>query len=122
MGISNLNKGSRFKFSYNKDQVEYLNTKQYIDKFGLDTVMIIRACHINRNGKYGPQATAIVTQTNDGPIYGVNLPAHMVDLVEIILDTKDYIDDIDNLRAGLQAKEYIDKDGVKRYSFTFLDL
>lgn len=36
MGISNLNKGSKFKFSYNKDDVTYMNTKEYVQQFGLE--------------------------------------------------------------------------------------
>jgi hypothetical protein len=122
MGISNLNKGSKFKFSYNKDDVTYMNTKEYVQQFGLDQVMIMRACHINRNGKYGPQATVIATKTNNGQIYGINLPSHMVDLVEVILDSPEYINEIDELRAGIQAYAYVDKDGNDRYSFKFVDL
>ena len=123
MGISKLNKGTRFIFSYNKENVKYFKTAEFVKAFGLDEVFMLRAAHINRGGRYGDSATLIVTPMDDDKVvYGINTPGHMVNLVQEILDSDEFIDEIDSERAGVQAYEYQDKDAVTRYSFKFVDI
>lgn len=122
MGISNLNKGTKFSFQYDGKSIEYLKTEDFVKRFGCDKVFILRACHINRGGRYGDSATMIVTESTNSPAIGINAPSHMVDLITEILNSKDYIDDIDNQRAGVQAYSYTDRDGVTRHSFKFVDI
>lgn len=121
MSISKLNKGSKFKFQYKSENVEYFKLADFVTRFGLGTQFTIRAAHINRDGKYGPSATLIVTD-NNGNVYGVNCPKHMIESVEFILNTTEYIDDIDNQHAGMVTYEYTDNDGTNRYSIKFVDI
>lgn len=123
MGISKLNKGTRFAFSYDKEGVKYFKTAEFVKAFGLDKVFKLRAAHINHGGRYGDSATLIVTAMDDDKaVFGINTPSHMVNLVQEILDSAEFIDEIDSQRAGVQAYEYQDKDGVTRYSFKFVDI
>lgn len=121
MSITKLNKGKKFSFQYNKDNVKFFKLSEFVNTFGLGRVFTCRSAHIKRDGKYGDSSTLIVTDDN-GNVFGVNCPAHMNDVIDTIINTTEYIDDFDNQRAGVKAYEYTDRDGNKRYSLEFVDL
>ena len=88
---------------------EFMDGYDFIAKFG-DNVVRIDGLYINKKAKYDYHPIAIIA---DKKIL-LDLPSHMTDTVNKILQDSESIDLIKKGLVGLKAHEYVDKKYHKR--------
>ena len=88
---------------------EFMDGYNFIAKFG-DNVVKVDGLYINKKGMYKAHPVAIIVSEK----VLVDLPAHMTDVVNEILNDAESINLIKKGLVGLKAHEYIDKTYHKR--------
>ena len=116
-----------FAEKYNKGNVvfdidikdfEFMDGYDFISKYG-DNVVKIDGLYINKKGMYNDHPVAIMVNEN----VLLDLPSHMTDVVNDILEDAESIDLIKKGLVGLKAHEYVDKKYHKRcVGFEWCDL
>ena len=116
-----------FAKKYNKGNVvfdidikdfEFMDGYDFISKYG-DNVVKIDGLYINKKGKYNDHPIAIMVNEN----VLLDLPSHMTDVVNDILEDAESIVLIKKGLVGLKAHEYVDKKYHKRcVGFEWCDL
>lgn len=81
-----------------------------------DTALTVRGCYVNRGGRYGDSPALICEGFN------VNLPNHMLQEVNDILQDPQDIADINAGRVWFYAYEYTNRNGGSSYSIRWVDL
>ena len=116
MSITNYNRGKNpFTFKASED-FEYWSLKNLYKTNKADQVYLLRGLFINKTSKYGPQGVAVLNDRY------VNLPNHLTDTVEKILEDQDAIDQINESRAGFRIYDYKNQNGQTSYSVEFVDI
>ena len=107
-----------FAEKYNKGNVvfdidikdfEFMDGYDFIAKYG-DNVVKIDGLYINKKGIYKDHPVAIMVNEN----VLLDLPSHMTDVVNDILEDAESINLIKKGLVGLKAHEYVDKTYHKR--------
>ena len=88
---------------------EFMDGYDFIAKFG-DNVVKIDGLYINKKGNYNDHPVAIIASEK----ILLDLPSHMTDTVNEVLQDSESIDLIKKGLVGLKAHEYIDKTYHKR--------
>ena len=88
---------------------EFMDGYDFIAKFG-DNVVKIDGLYINKKSNYKAHRVAIMVHEN----VLLDLPSHMTDIVNEILQDSESIDLIKKGLVGLKAHEYVDKTYNKR--------
>ena len=97
---------------------EFMDTYNFISKYG-DNVVKIDGLYINKKGMYQDHPVAIMVNEN----VLLDLPSHMTDVVNDILEDAESINLIKKGLVGLKAHEYVDKKYHKRcVGFEWCDL
>lgn len=115
MGIAAFNRReTRFKVDTTGFVFKKLN--ELFDDNKPDTVYSVYGLYINRKSKFGDSPFA----ASDG--YFISLPNHMVDQVKDILKDSESIDQMNEGKAGLVIRPYVDDKGVTHYSADFVEV
>lgn len=97
---------------------EFMDGYEFISKYG-NNVVKIDGLYINKKGNYNDHPVAIMVNEN----VLLDLPSHMTDVVNEILDDAESIDLIKKGLVGLKAHEYVDKTYHKQcVGFEWCDL
>ena len=104
-------KYNKFNTLFDNDikDFEFMDGNEFIAKYG-DNVVKIDGLYINKKGKYNDHPVAIIA---DEKIL-LDLPSHMTDTVNKVLQDSESIDLIKKGLVGLKAHEYVDKTYNKR--------
>ena len=96
----------------------FMDGYDFIAKYG-DNVVKIDGLYINKKGKYNDHPIAIMVNEN----VLLDLPSHMTDTVNEILQDSEFIDLIKKGLVGLKAHEYVAEKYNKRcVGFEWCDL
>ena len=125
MSISRHNKGeSKFTYPVGKD----LPYKKLSELYGAtNNPIIVRSFFKNTKSKFGENYIIAVTLTCDKEVNNadicINLPQHLNETVEEILEDQESIDQINKGKAGIIIEEYEEKTYKRTcYSVQFVDL
>lgn len=94
-------------FEIETEGLEYLKPEEAFNKYGKDAVYKLDALFINRKGNYDDAPVAVVTTNNDK--FMLNMPAHMTEEVEKILEDSTDIKDIKSGKVGIKLRPYHQK-------------
>lgn len=111
---SKLNKGNS-PFSVKTEGFQFTNLKDLYEGNGADVKYTLLGVYVNNKGRFGAEPMAIV----DG--YKVNLPKHLLDEVQMILDDDEMIQAIIDGKLGFQVEPYTNSRGTF-YSVHWIDL
>ena len=116
MSITNYNRGTNpFTFKAG-ESFEYWSLKNLYKINKVDEVYLLRGLFINKTSKFGPQGVAVLTDRY------VNLPNHLTETVNRILEDQDAIDQINDCKAGFRIYDYKNQNGQTSYSVQFVDI
>lgn len=101
--MDKFNKGSKFNARANKDSV-YKSLKEL---GASDKVYIVRNLYINEKSKYGKAPVVLIDDCKTL----VNLPKHLLEVVEDMRKDVQVIDAINNGEVGFSIYEYDGKNG-----------
>lgn len=102
--LNKFNKGRIFNYDSEVERV-FINFLELYLKSGDDTVHDLQAIFINTKSKYG---NAPVFISNE---YQVNVPQHMLDTAEEMINDSDVVDLINKGKVGFQLYAYKGKNG-----------
>ena len=97
------NKGN-VVFNINIKDFEFMDGHEFIAKYG-DNVVKIDGLYINKKGMYNDHPVAIIADEKAL----LDLPSHMTDTVNEILQDAESINLIKKGLVGVKAHEYVDK-------------
>lgn len=113
--ILSLNKKNKFTFEP-KDNMEYIDLKSMYEKCGTEYISVLRGV-FTKDSKFGKQSVAI---TDD---FYINLPAHVNEIVDEILQDDEIIDEINKGQVGFKIYQYYSKKYDKKcYSIEFVEI
>lgn len=115
MGIAKHNKRET-RFKVDTTDFEFKKLGELFNADRPETVFSVYGLYINRKSKFGPSPFA----ASDG--YFISLPAHMVDVVESVLSDSEAIDQMNDGKAGLVIRPYLDAKGETHYSADFVEV
>lgn len=115
MAISKHNKAVA-KFNVDTKDFEFKKLADLFDEKKPETVFSVYGLYINRKSKYGPSPFA----ASDG--YFISLPAHLLETVQEILADPESIEQMNNSKAGLVIRPYVDDKGATHYTVDFVDV
>ena len=116
MSFKDLNKAHN-SFTYKAPEgTEYVSLKDLYATAGADGEIVLRGLYINKHSQYGESPVAVITGRF------VNLPKHLLATVKEIIADEEMVDQINAGNAGFKIREYIDRNGAKRYTVEWLDL
>ena len=104
MGISKLNKGS--VFSVNTEGFDFIN----LGDLELDKEYVLKGVYVLK--KRGKMKQDMPNAIIEGKV--VNLPAHLLDDVNIILGDAELVKDIEDGKCGFSVYTYSDDNGEHR--------
>lgn len=108
------NRGSQF--DVDTTDLEYIKPKELFLANGEDAVYGLYAIYINENDKFG-KAPVYVTADNM-----VNIPRHMLEVSEEILNDRDAIEEIKSGSVGFKVTQYYNEKYSKQcYGIEFVD-
>ena len=113
------NTGNAASFTYKQiENPAYVKVKDlyqagHVDK---ETAIKVRGCFISNKGRFGKSGVLVC----DG--FNVNLPKHMTEDIESILQDPDDIASINNECVGFFTYPYKDSQGGTSYGVTWVDL
>lgn len=111
--ILSLNRNSKFIFR-GREGMEYKDLKSLYEIMGSDGVLIVRG-FFTKTGNFGKQSVLI----SDNEY--VNLPAHLNETVELIMNDDEMIEEINNGAVGCTIYKYTSKKYNKEcYSINFV--
>lgn len=115
--FSNLNKGNKFTFKPEKD-FSYISLKELlqINKGDLEVVYPVRALYVNKSSKFGPQGLVALDECY------VNLPKHMLEDVESIIDSEEAVEAVNAGQCGMKIRPYEDRNGRDQLSIDWVDI
>lgn len=114
MGIAAFNRReTRFKVDTTGFVFKKLN--DLFEENKPETVYSVYGLYINRKSKFGDSPFA----ASDGCF--ISLPNHMVDQVKDILKDSESIDQMNEGKAGLVIRPYVDDKGITHYSADFVE-
>lgn len=115
--FSSLNKVSKFDFKPGKD-FSYLSLKELLAANGgdLSVVYIVRALYVNKSSKYGAQGLIALDDCY------VNLPKHLMEDVEIIMDNPEAVEAVNAGRCGIKIRPYEDRNGKGQLSIDWANV
>lgn len=108
--LNKYTKGTAPKFSFEKKDREFKSLKE----LPLKTPFVIEAAFVNTSGNYGAQGLFV---TSD---YQVNLPKHLLKLVEDLRSDDEAIESINHRELAFEIYEYESKAGHKGYSINLI--
>lgn len=116
--ISNFNKSTTANLFKHQPApgAPYVKLADLYKQNGPDKIYELCGFYVNSIGQYGPQAVAFTHG-----VY-INLPEHMLQDVQEIMNTPEVVSQINDGKAGFTIYEYESKRGRKGYSVTFCDL
>ena len=115
MGIASYNKGSNFDIKF-EDRTWVKLEDLYNEQEGV--VFTIDGVFINRKSKFGPRPFIAFDK-----IYLADLPNNMLETVEEIIGNPDIVAQINEGKAGFEAKSYMnDKYNRECYYIKFHDI
>lgn len=116
--ISNFNKSTTANLFTHQPApgAPYVKLADLYKQNGPDKIYELCGFYVNSRGQYGPQAVAFTHG-----VY-INLPDHMLQDVQEIMNTPEVVSQINDGKAGFTIYEYESKRGRKGYSVTFCDL
>lgn len=116
--INKLNKKIvRFDFDEPTDDFVYFKLEDLYKETGKDTIYRVRALYINSNSLYGKSPLAVLDNCF------VNLPNHLVDIVETIHEDEEIMQDINDGTVGFKIYEYTNKKFNKKcYSVEWVEI
>lgn len=116
MTITNFNETVAY-FTYDKEKKrEYTNLKDLYKENGKDKVYEVLGLYVNTS-KFGEQGSAVLEDIQ------VNLPKHLVPVINEIRGNEKLVDDINAGRVGFTIYEYIPKNyNKKAYSIRWEDI
>lgn len=113
---SQLNKShGNNPFKIDTTKFDFINLESLYTKDGENASYKLLGVYVNKKGRFGAEPVAII----DG--YKVNLPKHLLDDVQLILDSDDMVQAILDGRLGFEIEPYTNARG-KFYSIQWLDL
>lgn len=104
------------QFKVDTDGFEFKKLNELFDEKKPETVFSVYGLYINRKGKYGASPFA----ASDG--YFISLPQHLLDTVHEILADPESIAQMNDAKAGLVIRPYVDDKGVTHYTADFVDV
>ena len=116
MSITRFNKSIAY-FTYDREKSRpYTNLETLYKENGKDKVYKVLGLYINE-GKFGEQGSAVLEDVQ------VNLPKHLVPVIEEIRLDEKLVSDINAGLVGFSIYEYIPKNyNIKAYSIRWVDL
>lgn len=116
MSITRFN-GSKAYFMYDKEKSRpYTVLETLYKEYGKDKVYKVLGLYINE-GKFGKQGSAVLEDVQ------VNLPKHLVPVIEEIRSDEKLVDDINHGLVGFKIyKYYTKKYGREAYSINWVDI
>ena len=116
MGITKFNKNApRFTF-HAPDEFDYHKLSEFAADANTDKVFNIRGFFIGQGTQYG-KSPVVVTD-----FCYINLPKHMLDTVEKIMNDDETVDEINRGEAGFKIYSYTDKYNKTSYSISFVKI
>lgn len=113
---SQLNKGhGNNPFKVDASKFDFINLESLFNKDGENTKYKLLGVYINKKGRFGAEPVAIIDS------FKVNLPKHLLDDVQLILDSDEMVLAILEGRLGFQIEPYTNARG-KFYSIHWVDL
>lgn len=105
------------KFEFDTEGLDYVSLNDLFENNGADEVYTLRGFYINKKSKFGDAPVGMT----DGCL--VNLPSHMLDVVEKIMADDEAVADINAGKVGFTIYSYMDEKHNKIcYSIKFVDL
>lgn len=102
-------------FKIDASKFDFINLESLYNKDGEGTSYKVLGVYINKKSKFGDAPVAII----DG--FKVNLPKHLLDDIQIILDNDDMIQSIIDGHLGFQIEPYNNARG-HFYTIRWIDL
>ena len=117
MGIAGkYNKGKVFDFTI-PENFEYKSLSDLYSTKGSEAVYTVKALYINTKSKFGKSPVIATTECL------VNAPAHLMDIVNVMLMDEEVIDAINNNKFGFKIYQYEDKKFNRIcYSINWVDI
>lgn len=109
--LKDLNKGV-IKFNYELGEHTFISLEDLAKQVG-DTPQTVRMIYINKKSKFGDSPVVVTDE------YLVNMPKHLMDSVNTILDEQHYIDHINNGNLAFIPYAYEYGDGKIGYSINW---
>lgn len=103
------------KFTFDSKDLLFTTLDEYIKENG-NKIATVREVFINNKAKFGPRG-CVVTDT-----LKINVPRHINNDIEIILNDPELIGLINNGKCGFKPTQYEDSNGVVRNSGEFIDI
>ena len=114
--LNKANGNKKFNFTQFED-AEYTSLKELYKENGGEKVYTLKALYINTKGMYGDSPVALING------YNVNLPNHLLDTINLFIDSADMVDAINNNEVGFTIYKYTDnKYGKECYSVSWVEL
>lgn len=113
---SQLNKShNNNPFKVDASKFDFINLESLYIKDGENTRYKLLAVYINKKGRFGAEPVAVIDD------FKVNLPKHLLDDVQVIIDSNDMVQAILDGHLGFEIEPYTNGRG-KFYSIQWLDL
>lgn len=113
--LNKANGNKKFDFTQ-FEGAKYTSLKDLYEENGSEKVYMLKALYINTKGKYGDSPVALING------YNVNLPNHLLDTINLFIDSLDMVEAINNNEVGFTIYKYTDnKYGKECYSVTWVD-
>ena len=114
--LNKANGNKKFDFTQ-FEGAKYTSLKDLYEENGDEKVYTLKALYINTKGKYGNSPIALING------YNVNLPNHLLDTINLFIDSLDMVDAINNNEVGFTIYKYTDnKYGKECYSVNWVEL
>ena len=114
--LNKANGNKKFDFTQ-FEGAKYTSLKDLYEENGSEKVYMLKALYINTKGKYGDSPVALING------YNVNLPNHLLDTINLFIDSLDMVEAINNNEVGFTIYKYTDnKYGKECYSVSWVEL
>ena len=111
-----LNKGhGNSPFKVDASKFDFINLESLFTKNGENPRYQLLGVYVNKKGRFGAEPVAII----DG--FKVNLPKHLLDDVQLILDSDEMVQAIIDGQLGFEIEPYENARG-RFYSIHWIDL
>lgn len=115
MGIAAHNRNT-VKFKVDTNDFKFRKLAELFAENDPETVYPVYGLYINRKSKFGASPFA----ASEG--YFISLPNHMLEQVQEILQDAEAIDQMNNSKAGLVIRPYLDDKDETHYSADFVEV
>lgn len=113
MGISDLNRKGNVNFDINTDGFPYVKVSELVE----GQTYVLKGCFITGDHGYGKGAVLIT----DGKM--VNIPNRYVDVIQEIIDNKQFVDDINAGKCAFKYETFVSKKfNRKSYEIIFMEV